>query len=487
MNIVEPILYQCKLNPFAIAIGTPGSGIGSVRYGELERLIHSVARSAIRAGLAPGDIVAVHIIDSILHAVLILGLMRVGIVTMSLTEPALPEHIKAAGVITEAPQQFSGIDNVIAFNAGWLQGDSTPLDYERVYRCKGEDECRIILTSGTTGRQKGTAFTHRMLIDRIGHYQIAKGGLLAQTSKFLSDVGISSVSGFNYLINALSYGSTIYFSGRDIIAVLQYLDAYKIEGLATSPHNLNEMLTLFEADPALECSLKYIICLGARLSKELLLRAGARMCQNLYNSYGTTETSTIAFGPAHLVNHQPGAVGFICAGVTVEVVDREGRLLPRGSEGSLRIRSPHMARGYVGDPETTAQMFRGGAFCPGDVGSVNSNGMLVLTGREKSVLSIGGDKIAPEIIEEILCSFPGVEQAAAFNIDDSLGISRIHALVVTDRDFDETAARTYCETKMHALFVPVSFTKVDDIPRGNHGKIDRERVIDLAKTLLKLI
>jgi len=274
----------------------------------------------------------------------------------------------------------------------------------------------------------------------------------------------------------------MYFSGHDMSAVLQYLDAYKIEGLATSPHNLSEILKFFEADPRLECSLKYIICLGGRLTEELLHHAGARMCQNLFTSYGTTETSTIAFGPAHLVNRQPGAVGFICPDVTVEIVDQDGGLLPKANEGILQIHSPYLARGYVEDPESTSQFFRDGAFCPGDVGVVGFDGMLAITGRKNAVLSIGGDKIGPEVIEEVLCNFPEIDQAAAFNLNDSHGIPRIHALIVTRGNVDEAAIRAYCESKLRDVFVPVSFIKVDDIPRGSYGKIDRQRVSDFAKT-----
>ena len=126
MLLVESILYQCKLNPIATAVATPGSGINSVKYHQLEKLIHNVARSAIKAGLAPGDVAAIFVSDAILHAILILGLMRIGVVTMSIAEPSLPERISAT-VVTDAPQAFSGVGNVLTVNAAWLQGDGTPL------------------------------------------------------------------------------------------------------------------------------------------------------------------------------------------------------------------------------------------------------------------------------------------------------------------------------------------------------------------------
>jgi acyl-coenzyme A synthetase/AMP-(fatty) acid ligase len=485
MNLIEPILYQCKLNPFATAIATPGSGINSVKYGQLEKLIHNLARAAIKAGLTPGDVAAIYISDSILHATIIFGLMRIGVVTMSLAEASLPDGIAVNAVVTDAPQLFSGAGNVLTVNASWLQGDGTPLDYERVYRCKDEDTCCINLTSGSTGRRKGIALSHEMLSGRASYYGYSKGRSFAHMSRLYCSFGIPTTPGYTYMFYVLSHGGTIYFSGTDIAAFLQYIGPYRIQGLATSPYNLDGLLKFFEADPSIECTFEVIICQGARLSRELADRVRSRMCQNLFTSYGSTETATCVYGPAEITSKTPGAVGFVCPGYSVDIVDAGGRPLPAGREGSVRIRSPYSASGYLGDPEATAQMFRDGAFYIGDRGYLTADGMLVITGREKTALLISGDSIAPEIIEEVLCGFAGIDQTAVCTVDDALGIAQIHALIVARSDIDESAVRAHCENKLRKVFVPESFIRVDSIPRGGQGKIDRPRVVMLAKAALK--
>jgi acyl-CoA synthetase (AMP-forming)/AMP-acid ligase II len=485
MNLIEPILYQCKLNPFATAIATPGSGINSVKYGQLEKLIHNVARAAIKAGLTPGEVAAIYISDAILHAIIIFGLMRIGVVTMSLAEASLPDGIAVSAVVTDAPQLFLGVGNVLPVNASWLQGDGTPLNYESVYRSKDEDTCCINLTSGSTGRRKGVALSHGMLSGRASYYGYSKGRSFAHMSRLYCSFGISTTPGYTYMFYVLSHGGTIYFSGTDIAAFLQYLGAYKIQGLATSPYNLDGLLKLFEADPSLECTFEVIICQGARLSRELADRVRRRMCQNLFTSYGSTETATCVYGPAEITSKAPGAVGFVCPGYSVDIVDSHGRILPAGQEGSVRIRSPYSASGYLGDPEATAQMFRDGAFYIGDRGYLTADGMLVITGREKTALLISGDSIAPEIIEEVLCGFTGVDQAAVCTVDDVLGIAQIHALIVAWSGVDETGLRAHCASKLRQVFVPTSFIRVDSIPRGGQGKIDRPRVIELARASLR--
>lgn len=76
MNIVEPVLFQCKLNPLTTAICVPGSPLSPVSYGALEGFIHNVARTALKSGIAPGNVVATFISDDVLHTAVILGLMH---------------------------------------------------------------------------------------------------------------------------------------------------------------------------------------------------------------------------------------------------------------------------------------------------------------------------------------------------------------------------------------------------------------------------
>jgi acyl-CoA synthetase (AMP-forming)/AMP-acid ligase II len=77
--------------------------------------------------------------------------------------------------------------------------------------------------------------------------------------------------------------------------------------------------------------------------------------------------------------------------------------------------------------------------------------------------------------------YAGIEQAAAFALDDSQGISRIHALIVARPEVEETALRAHCDSKLRDVYVPVRFIRVDDIPRAAQGKIDRQGVLDIGK------
>jgi len=486
MNIVEPILYQCKLNPLTLAIASPGSSVDTVNYGTLEKLIHNAAQAALKSGIAPGQIVGVFVRDTILHAALILGLMRFGVITLSLRSPRVPDGIVPDAILTTMPREFSGNTTVIAIDQEWLSGDGTAPDYAKIYPGNEDDICRIILTSGSTGDSKGIAFTHKMLADRVAHYAYSKGPRFAHCPRLFCDLGIGTSPGFRYALTLLSRGGAVYFLGDDPADILQVIDLHQIKGMATSPYGLGEFLKFFEADNAFETRFDHIICQGAMLSRELSRRVRMRMCQNVYSTYGATETTTVALGPASMIEAVPGAVGYVLPGVRVEAVDDSDQPLPLMQDGLLRIRSHHMVRGYYGDPETSRAFFRDGWFYSGDIGHLTPEGLLVISGRKKTALNIGGDTVNPERVEAIMTSFPGITEAGAFAITNTLGIAELCALMVVSGPVNEQALRDFCAQRLPPSCVPAHLVVVDALPRAGQGKLDRPRLVEFAKAKLNL-
>ena len=107
------------------------------------------------------------------------------------------------------------------------------------------------------------------------------------------------------------------------------------------------------------------------------------MCQNLYSSYGSTETVTAAFGPASDLEAIPGAVGYVLPGVTVEATDESGQALPSGATESCAFVPRTWFTSMSAMPEATRTFFRDGHFYSGDIGHVTPEGILVITGRKK--------------------------------------------------------------------------------------------------------
>ena len=292
------------------------------------------------------------------------------------------------------------------------------------------------------------------------------------------DLGITTGPAFRYLIFMLSRGGTIYYFGASSESTIQAFDLYSIQTMITSPAGVAEYLKFYEQQRAFRCNFESIVSSGGLLPKSLSERVLGTMCQRLFSSYGATETGTIAFAPAQLIADIPGAVGFLTPGAEAEIVDASDKPLPPGRDGIVRTRTGQMVDGYVGNPEATARAFRDGWFYPGDTGSLTADGMLIIHGREASVLNIGGDKIRPELVEEALTSFPGVDQAAAFTHKSDMGVPELWAALVCRPDLDLNggagALRAPARARVRApAFHPARFASRSARPASSTGAAGR--------------
>jgi acyl-CoA synthetase (AMP-forming)/AMP-acid ligase II len=476
MNIVDPILFQCRYNPSAPAMCAPGTPLNIVRYADLERFIHNVSRKAVSLGLLPGQTVALGIKDKILHAAIILGLTRLGVATVSMRNRPMPAGLKLDAAIVDGRHVLPPGTLTIAADMTWLMGDGKPPDAAHIPLTSGNEIGRIVLTSGTTGEAKAVAMSHDLIHSRMGRYHYVKGNRFPLCSRVYCDLGVASSPGFRYMIFVLSRGGTFFVFGESAEATVEAFDRYRIEVMIASPHGLAEYLKFYESTPAVQCGFDHVISTGSLMSKPLSERIRARMCHHLYCSYGSTEVSTVASAPAQAIADIPGAVGYVTPGVSVEIVDDADRVLPATKSGVVRIRSPYNVDGYVGSPAGSAKAFRDGWFYPGDVGYLTPNRGLVIEGRETAVLNLGGDKVRPEIIEAVLTAFDGVEDAAVFGSRDELGIEHIRALVVARFGVDQQALRAHCAARLPDEFVPIRLDAVEHLPRNEHGKLERHRL-----------
>jgi acyl-CoA synthetase (AMP-forming)/AMP-acid ligase II len=481
MNIVEPILFQARINPNSIAICTPGTRMDFVTYAGLARIIDSLGHVALSLGLARGDIVAIYVSETIFHAALVLALTRLGIVTVSARTPWLPKELAVKAVIASKTEPFENAGKVIIADPNWMFTDSPPLTRNQIANSADADVCRVMLTSGTTGEAKAIRFTHGAVQGKSARNEYAKGSRVAVTARMFCDLGITTGPAFRYLIFMLSRGGTIYYFGASSESTIQAFDLYSIQTMITAPAGLSEYLKFYEQQRAFRCNFESIVSSGGLLPKSLSERVLGTMCQRLFSSYGATETGTIAFAPVQLIADTPGAVGFVTPGAEVEIVDASDKPLPPGQEGIVRTRTAQMVGGYVGNPEATARAFRDGWFYPGDTGSLTADGMLIIRGREASVLNIGGDKIKPELVEEALTAFAGVGQAAVFTQNNAMDVPELWAALVCRADLDIGALQGHCERRLGQGFVPRGFIRIESLPLSPAGKVDRQRLAGLVK------
>jgi acyl-CoA synthetase (AMP-forming)/AMP-acid ligase II len=103
--------------------------------------------------------------------------------------------------------------------------------------------------------------------------------------------------------------------------------------------------------------------------------------------------------------------------------------------------------------------------------------MLIITGRQKTIMNIGGDKVSPEMIESTLMAFPGVDRAGVLSVVNDVGIEEIWAALAS-RDVNEAQLRALCQGLLPPAFMPRRFVRIDEIPMNEMGKIDRRRLAE---------
>jgi acyl-CoA synthetase (AMP-forming)/AMP-acid ligase II len=481
MNIVDAFLFQARHQPMAPAVCAPGTRYNVVSYARLELFASNIAWRARSSGLQRGDTVAVFSNDPIFHLALVLGLTRIGLVTLSARSSILPNEFPIAAVVTDSAGTFLHAARVIRADESWIIGEGKFLALGgESHRHDGTAPARIVLTSGTTGDQKAVSLSHDDIVRRLQAYDIAFGNQVPASSRMFLDIGLTTSFGFAWTMYMLARGGTVFFRGSDPAETMQAFGLYDVQCMVASPAGTAEFLDYYERTPAFICPFRVMLASGSLLSQSLSERVRARMCSLLMATYGASEVSPVAVAAAHRIAHIGGAVGYLAPWLDVQAVDDADRLLAPGAEGLIRIRGDTCVAGYLGNPPGSEQIFRGGWFYPGDIGTVTEDRLLIISGREKAVINVGGDKISPEAIEAVLLSYPGVIHAAAFGRANDLGVDEPWAVVVTHSDIDPEKVRGHCARRLPRDFVPVRVLRMADIPRNDMGRVDRAQLARLV-------
>lgn len=480
MNIFDAFFFQARQQPTAPAICAPGTTFNLVSYGRLAAFANNIGRRAVAAGMKAGEVVAIFAKDPIFHWALVLGLGRIGVVTLSGLEPTLPGDCRIDAVVTDVAAAYRNCGRIIYVDQSWIAGDGTPPDV-------GLDQdwqaiARIILTSGTTGRSKAVALSHHMIVRRLQAYDVAFGNTVQSCARTFVDVGISANIGYLWGIFTFVRGGILFLRGSDPAETMQAFSLYKVQCMVAAPGGMAEFLNYYEQSPAFTCPFEVMLSVGSMLAPALAERVRSRMCSHVVAGYGATEASPVAAAASHRIAGIAGAVGCICPGMAVEAADSSGKALRPGQEGLIRIRGHTCVDGYLGNPPGSEAVFRDGWFYPGDLGVLTEDRMLIISGREKTIIDLGGDKISPEAIEAVLMSCPGVVQAAAFGYPNALGIEEVWAAVSAPSGFDLNMVRAHCARKLPAEQMPVRVILVPEMPRGAAGKIDRRQLLEIARS-----
>lgn len=349
-----------------------------------------------------------------------------------------------------------------------------------------DDVALVLLTSGSTGRAKCVPLTHRNLCTSTR--DVCRSMALSESDRCLAMWEQYHVGGLVdlLLVPLASGGKVICTGGFNAAEFYRLLAAARPTWTQCVPTTLNELL--FHADrlglDPRPSSLRLIRSVAATLPPSLKKRVESSFGVPVIQTFGMTEAGPLITStrlpPA--IN-KPKSVGFTC-GPEVRILGSKGETLPPNEIGEIAIRGANVFSGYENDTGANQLSFRDGWFLTGDIGFLDAEGELFLTGRFKQLINRGGEKVNPQEIDDALLTHPAVVEAAAFPVKHrTLGEDAV-AAVVLRTPVEARELRDFLLSRLASFKVPRRIEIRTELPRNGIGKIDRLALAEASERAL---
>jgi fatty-acyl-CoA synthase len=350
-------------------------------------------------------------------------------------------------------------------------------------RVQGSDVAAIVYTSGTTGTPKGAMLTHANLLFSGDAMNAALEN--SERDVVLIVVPVCHVFGLAVTIMTVATQSTMVLMDRfQPEAVFRVIERERV----TVHHGVSTMFVLELNHPNRSrydlSSLRTGIVAATPCPYEIVERIRSELGLNPILSYGMTEASP-ALTASHFEN-EPwvyATVGRALPGVSLRVVDEQGRPLPNGEVGELVCKTPGLMLGYYKNEEATqAAIDADGWFHTGDLATIDDKGYVTIVGRIKEMINRAGLKIYPREVEELLYQHPSVQEAAVVGVPDPVLGERSCACVTIKAGHTLTPeeVREFCRQHLADYKVPDIVEILDSLPLNSSGKIYK---LELAKMM----
>ena len=276
-------------------------------------------------------------------------------------------------------------------------------------------------------------------------------------------VGDHLRNGRRYSAGAPSIGT----SGFNPTTFLTWLDQFQPTWFTSSPPLNRSILGLARQRPEVfeRVPLRFVLTAGAAPQPEIVTSLEESIGRPVLNAYGMTEAGGVTRNTPHA--RKAGSVGRT-AGLEVAIMDPLGNLMQTGQEGEIRnSREASVTSGYLDDPEANQASFRDGWFRTGDIGRLDSEKFLFITGRLKEMIDRGGEKVLPQEVEDVLAGHPAVSEAAVFAVSHPTLGEDVAAAVVLREGAAATVLelRRFAATRLAPFKVPRRIEFVDAIPQ----------------------
>ncbi len=472
-------------------------------YAELDEASNKVANTLIRMGVNKGDRVAMLLPNSPEFVIIYFGIVKAGSIAVPLGTnykvnelASLFDNCQPKVLVAESPTleplvpalpRFKSIKHVIDLGSKYegqflsYRDIMTRSSAQRIEVEPGpEDIATISYTGGPTNRPRGVMLSHRSLVTEA----IISGDGFQQTDKdivMLFALPLLHLFGLTAVLLASVYkGSTVVIvpgTGLSISILMATIEKEKGTMFLGVPYIFALAVDIAEREGVKNdlSSLRLCSSGGAPLSIDIIRRFKQHYGFDLIDIWGLTEAICHVTCPPIDGTGKLGSVGKALPGWEVKIVDDNGRELLLNQPGEIIVRGPIM-KGYYNNPQATAEAIKDGWLYTGDIGRVDEDGYLFLSGRKKETIIVKGQNIYPSDIEDVLYTHPKVAEAAVVGIPDELRGEVVRAVISLKAGevTTEEEIKRFCRKHMADYKVPKQVIFIDSLPKTATGKIRKE-------------
>ncbi len=489
---------HARLQPARIAVRSIDGR--DVNYGALPIVLFAIQHWIKLRGVKRGDTLLVAMSNGPEMALALLGAALHA--TLTPIEPdlglaeliAIARHVGATGILTDLAHEgvLGGLAttlgipmHVLPFERtgplGRLSGSVMPSE-----PCLPPAQDHVLLmhrTSGTTGTSKRVPLRTANISAQARN--TAESLDLGPEDRILQVMPLFHMHGFGCLTGTLWSGGTVICTpGHDGMRYPLWMREFKPTWFSAAPTILRDVTRCHDQDARLkdDAPLRFVRSLSAAISPSLVHELERTTGAPVVEQYGLTE----ALSPV-IANHPPpgprklGTLGRPY-GCEVRIVDEHGEVVPTGSVGEIVLLGPGVITGYAEPPEVDRRSWFGEWFRTGDLGHIDAEGFVHLTGRLKEEINRGGEKISPQEVEAALEGHPGIKAAAAFaSPHPTLGEEVALAYVSLGSNVEADDLRRWMQDRMASHKVPKRFYALDMLPLTSTGKVKRSELARIVE------
>jgi malonyl-CoA/methylmalonyl-CoA synthetase len=446
-------------------------------FGDIDARSNRLAQLLARRNLKAGDRLCVYLANCLEMIDLYLACVKLGVIFVPVN--ILYREREMSHLLTDADPAAVVSDTELASPVPvWKPADLTREaaalpDQRPQVTIDGDAAAGIIYTSGTTGASKGAVLTHNNFaanaLNLITCWQIT------DVDRFLLTLPLFHVHGLgNGLHSWLITGCRMRLLERfeHQKAAAEFLD-FRPTLFFGVPAMYVRLLDI-PAEQAREIGsfMRLFVSGSAPLPAQVFEEFRAHFGHAPLERYGMSENMMNISNP-YLGERRPGSVGLPLPGVSVRLLDSEGRQVPDGEIGEVHLKGSNVFAGYWRREDATRAAFVDGYFKTGDLATRSPDGYYTLSGRKSDLIISGGFNIYPREIEEFLQEQDGVAEAAVAGVPDRVRGEVPVAYIVTTRAIDTAQLEASCREKLASFKVPRSFVVVEKLPRNALGKVQK--------------